>query len=175
MCKALENIDRNCGFVLGGIREISVVEYKDDLNYIINDNGLIINEILPFQLLKIDPFTGSFTYSIENTINGFLGSVTVNGVFEKIEPIKYKKLLRLLSKKMFILVRDMNGLNWFIGLDSGVKVKNMTMNTATKGGYNGFNLTLVSTSSIMTNVSPIVFGGEFDGGAFNDDFNNKIV
>jgi hypothetical protein len=56
-------------------------------------------------------------------------------------------------------------------LDNGVKVKNITMNTATKGGYNGFNLTLVSTSSIPTNVSPISFGGEFGKGEFNDDFN----
>jgi hypothetical protein len=170
MCKQLLTVERSpCSFTLTGIERLWVSEFDDDLDYSIIGEELIINSNLTFYELQLDRGVGgngSFVNETSLTINGYIGKATVTSNFSLIDGSKWKQLRRMLNKKLYCLILDTNGKYWFLGIESGVKVATILSTTGTKGDYNGYTLTLVSTSTNPYNVSEIIVEGEY-----NNDFN----
>jgi hypothetical protein len=166
MCKELISLARGCEMTLASISRLWVAEYNPDLDWSIINEELIINTEIAFLELQLDSGSGSLTTETSLTLNGYISKVTIQSQYSKAKASSLRPLNRLLNKKLYALVLDNNGLYWFIGVESGVKVSTLTTQSDVAKGFSGHLLTLVSTSSDTYNTAPVIVGGEF-----NTDFN----
>jgi len=170
MCKEIIPLDRNCGLVSAGISKLWVAPFDNNLDWSIVNEGLIINTAITFTELELDSLSGSLLTETSFSLNGYISKVTIQSSYTKAQVGILKPLNRLLNKKLYALIQDNNGLYWFIGIDSGVKVSNLNIQSDISKGFSGASLTLVSTSTDTYNTAPVIVGGEF-----NNDFNFDFV
>ena len=154
----------NCDLITGGIAcgcennlgGISAIYITDFCNLVSTTSGTASNE----GIITAISLTGSTCYyeycfnkntsslteqaiiSIEN--GSLYYSQTATVIIPRREVAKRNALAMLMQKDLSIIVKDQNGLYWFLGEENGVNVTDINSTSGVvKGDLNGYTLTFI--------------------------------
>lgn len=148
-CGTLQNIPRDCGTNVGGIRRAWMACHGDITSVTVDANDVVTaitpTTSPPWYQFDFRKQTGSVTTTI--TTDDAAGTLYYESAivlqFTKQEAEKRMAINALALSDLAIIIEDNNGIYWYFGADFEVTLTDGTGETGTAfGDLNGYNITL---------------------------------
>lgn len=156
-CKSfsLTGIALPCKDNMGGIKEVYITTATDVKKVELTEAGDAIMSIemvagKQWKTYKFRKGTANMTStaSSDETIGNFSVTTELALQFSKMETQKRLEIMSMCLEDVVVIVRDFNGLYWYLGYDFPVTVTAATAQTGTAAtDLNGYNITLSDTSA----------------------------
>lgn len=153
--QTLNGITNDCAANMGGILEVYVAN-KSDVSAVTTTTGKVTGITMAssakFKVYHFKPGTSSLTSNYQvNQENGvqYVQS-DLQMVFNRMETAKRIEISALAQGEMVAIVKDANGLYWFLGMDAPLVISAGDGLTGTaRGDRNGYSITLQDNSAEM--------------------------
>lgn len=151
----LLGLSNQCGLGIGGIKEIIIAD-RTNIGYKVvplpdGTIGTVVKRSSAHVAYRYE--VSKFSSGLESTVNVDIqaGSIyhenSVTVVFNKMDTIKRREVAQLIKGDLIVIVRDGNGIYWFMGLDEPVNVSAGSASTGVAAGdSNNYTLTFTDIS-----------------------------
>ena len=137
----------------GGVKEVYVALYEDVASVTVDESAHTLTPVMvsgkTFQQFKLLKSTAGLTSTLntsETTTSYFTNEVTLQ--FMKMETSKRIAVQALMMSACAVIVKDFNGIYWYLGKDSYVECSAGSASTGVAtSDSNHYELTLTDTSS----------------------------
>lgn len=149
--QTLTGIPKECSNNIGGI-EVIYIANREDVTSVTASAGVVTAITMAsskkFKAYHMKRETGSFTQTLQTPQMGTAYWVNeAVGVFPKMDATKRAEMLALAIGELVAIVKDNNGVYWYLGHDFPVRVTAGTGQTGTAfGDANNYSVTLNDTS-----------------------------
>lgn len=148
--QTLNGIARDCDSNSGGIREVFIANYADNV-FTVSDGVVTgVSESTNFYQYAFKKETGSMTSTLNaDAANGTnYVSTELNLVFSRMDAIKRIEMSALSLGDLVCVVKDANSKYWALGVEEPVTATAATGETGTaRSDRNSYNLTLTDYSA----------------------------
>jgi len=150
-CTFTQNIALECKDGIGGIKEVWVGGWEENLTSVTILNGVATVNINTYtgKTIELPPQTGSFEETINfNRDNGTVFyTQTVNVMLHKLSLVKRNELNGAAQGRLMVIVTDNNGNQWLCGYEMPMEISTATASTGKAlGDLNGYTLAFVGES-----------------------------
>lgn len=174
-CRLIRNIQHNCEYNAGGIKNIYLLDIRDFISYRFSEDRLY-NECLVEQIKIASPGylelditdTSNFSENKENDIY----TQTLTTFIRSLDHVKTSGLLLAGSNKYLIIFRTNEGKTFCFGSDGGASVT-FTQQSGQSGESSGYSLT-IEKSSVYPLFEIDIDNTQHITRIFNDTFNEKF-
>ena len=151
--QTLSGIQNDCSTSMGGIIEAYIANYSDVASVTITTDkvtAITMSDSAKFKKYQFKKGTGSMTSTLNvDPANGVnYVSTDLILVFNRMETLKRIEVAALALGDLAVIVKDSNGLYWYLGKDEPVVSTAGSGETGTaRGDGNKYSVTLQDTSS----------------------------
>ena len=153
--QTLSGIAKDCGSSMGGVVEIYVANASDVTAKTVTDNKISAITMVSTKYFHKYGFarnTGSLSsnYTIDETTGARFVASDLVLQFNRMETTKRVEISALAQGELVVIVKDANGLYWYLGKDAPVKATAGDGLTGTaRADRNGYSITLQDNSLEM--------------------------
>ena len=172
--QTLSGLTQDCASSMGGIVEVYLANAADVTAVTLTDgkvSGITMDTSKKFKKYEFTRNTGSLSsnYTVDNTTGAKFVTSALLMVFNKMDTTKRIEITAMAQGELVAMVKDANGLYWYLGFDAPLHISAGDGLTGTaRADRNGYSVTLqdeslempheinVGTSTGQVNLSDIV-------------------